>query len=1378
MAFGGIFRPPSELDFTGNIAQKWRTFKDEFDIFMAATGLDEKPQKRQVKVLLNLIGANGRAVYETFTFQSNEDNRTLKEVCDAFSDHCIPKQNELLERQIFRQRQQNQGETVNQFVSALKKLANTCNFGDAKDSVIRDQLVAGLLPDEKLADKLYDEANLSLERAVQICNTHELRQRREGKPKVKEPETVDALENQSRRRPDTNRKPRGRGSRGRGSDRGAHLGGSDRQDNDKKCDRCGYKTHKGPKCPAMGKQCVICRRFNHFASVCRSRMVHELDMEHNSQYSTSDDEYNDNAEDHFYVNALHTDKPDRSWKVKVKVEEHDCTFKIDTGSEVNTLPQWLFKKMKMNHIKLKPTTGRLTGYFGQTKTPLGTICAVVEYKGKLNPVEFYVVDAKKPVLGLRTCVQMGLIKRVNTLQGSKIVQKSSPQNVSGSKPVKQNSPKSHAKIVDEYNDVFQGLGCVTNVEYDLKLNPTVAPVVTPPRKVPYAMKVKLKKSLEALVKDGVIEPVTEPTEWVHPIIIVEKATGKLRLCLDPFHLNKAILRSHYPMRTIEDIAASLDGAQIFSVLDASQAFYQIKVNEQSSKLLTFNTAFGRYKFLRMPFGISSAPEIWERVMGEVFEGIEGVEIIRDEIMIKGKTMEEHNRVLAAALKRARERNIKFNKEKCEFGVKRIKHQGHIFSADGVQVDPEKVQAIVEYPTPTNSEEVRRFLGIVTYMGKFIPNLSKITQPLRVLLNEKIEWHWGQEQEKAMQSLKEHLTNAPILKFYSLVDPIVVTVDASTKGFGACLFQNGRPVHYASRRITPAEINYGQIDREMAGIVYGCEKFHDYIYGREDVTILTDHKPLEALYRKPLGKAPPRIQKMMTRLLKYKLKVQWTAGKNLVTADALSRAPIRNEGQSVNYDEYEIFSVQNLPIADSRLQEFRDETNKDVILQTVRQYVLSGWPSVKEDTPMETRPYWNMRDELYINEGLVLKDTRLVVPSKMRSEMLKLVHKSHLGVQKCTDRAKDIFFWPGMTAQVKEMCEQCSVCAEFKDAQRKEPMTLTQLPERPWQKAASDLFHVDKDTYVLVADYYSKFVEFTPLPAGGATSAAIIQFMKEQFARHGIPEQLITDGGPQYSSAEFGKFAKEYQFQHIMSSPEYPQSNGFAESQVKILKRIIKKCKKDNSDLYLAVLEWRNTPVSGLGSPTQISYGRRTRSLVPTTNSQLRPKPIMVKLTDVLADRQQKQKMTYDRHAGPDKEPLRLGEQIRMRTERGWMPGTVTKIRDEPRSYEVSKGGRTYRRNRRDIRQSSDIKTGIASHETNDQRQTSNVEAESDPSITQKIQDNSSFRLPERKIRYREMSKACNDDKPKSAEHGNDTQEIPRTTRCGRVINKPERYRDK
>ena len=219
------------------------------------------------------------------------------------------------------------------------------------------------------------------------------------------------------------------------------------------------------------------------------------------------------------------------------------------------------------------------------------------------------------------------------------------------------------------------------------------------------------------------------------------------------------------------------------------------------------------------------------------------------------------------------------------------------------------------------------------------------------------------------------------------------------------------------------------------------------------------------------------------------------------------------------------------------------------------------------------------------------------------------------------------------------------------------LVLTQLPVRPCQKLGSDLFQFDGKTYVLLADYYSKFVEFTELKKD-QESSTVIEFFKEQFARHGIPEQVITDGGPQYSSRVFRDFATCYGFQHIMSSPEYPQSNGFAESQVKVLKNIMKKAKKSNTDLCLALLEWRNTPIQGLGSPAQLVLGRRTRTTLPTTMKQLRPQPVTVKLTDVLADKQQKQKVQYDKHARSERDVLSTGDHVRMRTQNGWVEGKI------------------------------------------------------------------------------------------------------------------------
>ena len=520
-------------------------------------------------------------------------------------------------------------------------------------------------------------------------------------------------------------------------------------------------------------------------------------------------------------------------------------------------------------------------------------------------------DTTKPILGLESCVELGMVKQLESVE----------------------CRESSEKILDDvkYKLVFEGLGCIKGVTYDAKMKPDVAPVINPPRRVPHPMLKRLKSSLDKLVKQDIIEPITEPTEWVSSLVIAEKNSGELRLCIDPRSLNKGIMREHFPMRTVEDVAACLTGKKVFSVLDAGQAFYQIQASDQTAKLLTFNSPFGRYKFKRMPFGLSSAPEVWERTITSLLSDIDGVEIVRNDILAAGETKDEHDAVLRKVFDRALECGLGLNRKKCRIAVDSVVYQGHIFSSFGIQIDPEKVSAITSYKTPENVDDVTRWLGMVTYVGKFIPDLSRKAAPLRLLQNAETAWHWDKPQQDAFEQLKCDVASTPVLNFYSCEAPVTVSVDASAYGLGACLLQGGKPVAYASRSLTASEKNYGQIEKEMLAIQWGCTKFHDYIYGLESVTVETDHKPIEALYRKPLSAAPPRIQRMQLKLQKYALKVFWKKGTELVMADSLSRAPVVSCDDNSDVDEYEVHSVGYLPISDIRMNELKQVTSDDMTL---------------------------------------------------------------------------------------------------------------------------------------------------------------------------------------------------------------------------------------------------------------------------------------------------------------------------------------------------------------------------------------------------------------------------------------------------------------
>ncbi|XP_062618583.1 uncharacterized protein K02A2.6-like [Saccostrea cucullata] len=308
---------------------------------------------------------------------------------------------------------------------------------------------------------------------------------------------------------------------------------------------------------------------------------------------------------------------------------------------------------------------------------------------------------------------------------------------------------------------------------------------------------------------------------------------------------------------------------------------------------------------------------------------------------------------------------------------------------------------------------------------------------------------------------------------------------------------------------------------MLGIVYGLQKFNEYVYGKT-VLVETDHKPLESLFKKSLSSAPPRLQRMMLKVQQHDLVVKYKAGKELYIADTLSRSTGSDPAEE---------------------QEETSETKKDPVLMKLKDTVLQGWPTNRKDLDSELSPYWNFRDEISIVDSLLLKGDRIITPEQLRPQMLKILHSSHLGQEKCIQRAKSTLFWPGIIMQLKNMTEQCNICNRYRNAQQKEPMIPHEIPNRPWQKVAANIMFFGNTRYLITVDYFSKLLEVNRLQDGKA--ATVINILKQLFARLGIPEEFISDNGPEFANHEFKNFSKEYDFRHITSSPRYPQSNGMA-----------------------------------------------------------------------------------------------------------------------------------------------------------------------------------------------------------------------------------------
>ena len=308
------------------------------------------------------------------------------------------------------------------------------------------------------------------------------------------------------------------------------------------------------------------------------------------------------------------------------------------------------------------------------------------------------------------------------------------------------------------------------------------------------------------------------------------------------------------MVTVEDVANRLSGAKSFTSLDACSGYWQLPLDDESSKLLTFNTPWGRYQFIRLPFGISPAPEIYQRELDKLFEGVP-VEIIVDEFLIHGKDQLEVDDKLRRVLGKSREVGLKFNPKKVKLRVPEVSSVGHLFSSEGLKPDPEKIRAINDMPPPEDKEGVLRILGTVNYLDKFIEHKADIQEPISQLTQKDAAFVWEKPQQEAFDNLKAVVTSAPALAYFNNSKETVLNVDASSKGLGAVILPDGKPTAFGSKTLTTCERRYTNIERELLAIAWGAQKFHTYVYGRR-VIVETDHKPLESIFRKPLNDAPP------------------------------------------------------------------------------------------------------------------------------------------------------------------------------------------------------------------------------------------------------------------------------------------------------------------------------------------------------------------------------------------------------------------------------------------------------------------------------------------------------------------------------------------
>ena len=559
-------------------------------------------------------------------------------------------------------------------------------------------------------------------------------------------------------------------------------------------------------------------------------------------------------------------------------------------------------------------------------------------------------------------------------------------------------------LPDEFNVTVSELHTEKNIGVaKIQLRADATPIVQGARKLAFRLHESVGEELDRLESQNIIKRVRGPTDWLSPIVVAYRKNGAPRICGDFRKLNQHIQRERFIIPTPDSLFSKLHGSTVFSKLDLESGFNQVKLDEKSSRLVTIATHKGNYRYLRLPFGICSAPEIFQRVMADHLADLEGCLVFIDDILVHGKDINEHNERLRKVLQRLEEIEAKLNKKKSEIGKSKIKFLGHTISQHGVSPDEEKIAAALCLSPPKNVEEARRYLGTINYLQRFLPDLSTIDKGIREMLS-------GNFDEKAISDSWHSIQmalKAAACKSFSFYDPklpIAIQGDASPHGLGAVLLQlqneEWKPVMTASRSLTKTEKRYSQMEREMLSLVFGAERFRQFVQGGI-VDFWSDHKPLEKIWDKPFDDVPPRLQRMLLRLASYGAKIIYHAAKEQSNRlpDTLSRTPTDDNTTEISNREYE--QIASLIVGPDCLgSDFL--TLEDVSNATVESNALSSIIRAIESNdwsklPESLDPYFKERHLFSVHKTprLLLKGTKIVMPLSLREQLIILAHDSHL-----------------------------------------------------------------------------------------------------------------------------------------------------------------------------------------------------------------------------------------------------------------------------------------------------------------------------------------------------------------------------------------------
>ena len=745
-----------------------------------------------------------------------------------------------------------------------------------------------------------------------------------------------------------------------------------------------------------------------------------------------------------------------------------------------------------------------------------------------------------------------------------------------------------------------------------------------------------------------------------PAVFVKKKTGDIRLCVDYRELNKKTTRDAYPLPLPDEVQDCLAGSSVFSTLDLQSSYWQLAVNPQDKEKTAFcpGPGMGLFQFCRMPFGLSGAPSSFQRFMDTIFRGLLYVTIYLDDILIHSADEDTHKVHLKEVFNRLSDAGVTLRGKKCRIGMTSVTYLGHVFSANGMTPDPNKILAVQQWPTPTNVTTVRQFLGLASYYRRYIHHFSHIAAPLHALTQKNTVFCWNESCQQAFTTLKERLVQPPILQypqFHSSASQFAVYTDASDVGLGAVLEQDNHVIAYASRILTKAERNYSVIQKECSAIVYATKQFRHYLLGRQ-FKIHTDHAPLQWL-------SAQRMEGLLCRwalaLQEFSFTIVYRKGTLNQNADSLSRRDYPNNDA---LSTAATFCSIGIP-----LDILREAQKSDPVIHNIHHH-LSRSHEKPTDVQWRKQPlnrYAKLWPQLIIKDGIVCRhyspgpDSELitvpVLPRTLQQEALHQAHNTpssgHQGQDKTLQRLRLDAYWVGMASDVTKHCQKCTTCQQAKlPTPPKVPLVSVPVG-RPWEMLAVDVLEVPQSTagnhYLLVVqDYFTKWAEVFPMP--DQTAKRITNILISLCARMGLPRIIHSDQGRNFESAILHQTLQAFGVNKSHTSAYHPQGDGMVEhlnrSILQMLRSYVTKETDWEQYLPLIMYAYRTTVHSSTQvSPFQLMFGRHPQfnsfrncdvSDATSYGRQLQEK--LAKLQDMveanLVQAAQYQKQGYDRSA--------------------------------------------------------------------------------------------------------------------------------------------------